>query len=348
MPEDLSGLQTLLRSGNLAYGEYGRVFESKLADYLGNSLVLTVNSYNSAISVALSIIGIGAGDQVIASPISCLASNMPIVASGAKVVWADIDPKTGTLDPESVRSKISKNTKAIIHNHHCGYVGHIDEINRIGAENSIVIIDDGIEAFGSDYGGSKLGNNGTDITIFSFQTIRLPNTVDGGAICFSNKNLYEKAKLVRDYGINRANFRDEHGEINPNCDIALTGFGATMSELNSYIGVQQMEIIDELLARQRSNGDSWVLWFQENYPGVEFLEQSENSSPNYWVFGILTSKRLELLHEIRTRGFYSSGVHLNNNCYSVFGENPSLPGVHRFKSRFLAVPSGWWFDKCEL
>ena len=93
------------------------------------------------------------------------------------------------------------------------------------------VIDDCIEAFGSEYKGHKLGNVGTDITIFSFNPVRLPNTIDGGAVVFKNKEYYNKCLLVRDAGIDRSRFRDDIGEINPKCDTKLIGHSATMGEV---------------------------------------------------------------------------------------------------------------------
>lgn len=146
-----------------------------------------------------------------------------------KVVWADVDPNTGTLLPESVKEKITAKTRLIFHNHYCGYIGYVDEINAIGKEYSIPVMDDCVEAFGSKYKGNYAGNLGTDISIFSFQTVRLPNTIDGGAIIFKDKQLYEKALLMRDFGIRRNIFRDSNGEITAGCDIYMKGYGATMS-----------------------------------------------------------------------------------------------------------------------
>ena len=90
-------------------------------------------------------LGLKYGDEVLASPMGCLVSTQPYASMGFKIKWCDIDTVTGTLDPDSVRAKITPNTKAIIHNHFCGYPGYIDEINSIGREYGIPIIDDGIE-----------------------------------------------------------------------------------------------------------------------------------------------------------------------------------------------------------
>lgn len=342
MPENLIiGINEILYSGQLGFGKYGKQFESKLQSFIGCEFILSVSSFNTAMQIVLNTLGLNYADEIIASPVSCLASNQPFAIKGLKVVWADIDPKTGTLCPEDVKSKISKNTKAIFHNHFCGYVGDVDAINSIGKEFGIPVIDDGIEAFGSEYKGKKLGNVDSDLTIFSFQTVRLPNTIDGGAIVFKDKELYEKAKLIRDYGIDRAIFRTSDGEINPECDIKLSGYAGLMSELNSYIGTKQMEDIDSLLSAQRNNAKVWIKEVMK-VEGITMLRPNSNVNPNYWVFGLLCEHKKDAINTFREKGFYATGVHINNNVYSVFNNKVNLNGVNEFMNHFVAIPSGWW------
>jgi len=345
MPDELPELNAILHSGALAYGKWGKLFEQKLGEYIGENRIATMNSYNSAMLVALAVIGVKPGDEIIASPMSCLASNQPFATQNLKVVWADIDPKTGTLCPKSVKSKITSKTKAIFHNHYCGYLGYIDEINQIGREKGIVVVDDAIEAFGSEYNGKRMGNTGTDMTVFSFQTVRLPNTLDGGAIAFNSDDLYQKAILIRDYGIVRNRFRDELGEISPNCDIAIPGYGATLSDVNSYLGVLQMQKIEELIQIQKGNALKWETILPDKINNFDFINLTPDKSPNYWVFGILASDKIELIKQFRNEGFYASGVHLPNTYYSAFGTYKSLSGVDEFYLKFLAIPCGWWLDK---
>jgi perosamine synthetase len=342
MPEELPELNKILHSGALAYGKWGRAFESKIAEFISNEKVLVVNSYNAAALVALTAMGINSGDEVIASPMSCLASNQPIVTQGAKIIWADIDPSTGTLDPNSVKSKITSKTKVIFHNHHCGYPGYINEINAMAKAHGLYVVDDAIEAFGTEYNNKKIGNLGTDITLFSFQTVRLPNAIDGGGLSFNNEELFKKALKIRDLGVDRSIFRDQTGEISKECDISLPGFGATMSEINSYIGCIQMNDIEQLLTRQSHNGRKWIEIIQDKYPEINLLRFSENVVPNYWVFGMLVPDKLKYINLFREQGFYASGVHLNNNEYSVFKNHEMLPGTQDFYNKFIALPSGWW------
>jgi perosamine synthetase len=342
MPENIGAeINEILYSGQLGYAKYGRKFENQLQDFIGCEYVLSVSSYNTAMLIVLSTLGLKEGDEVIASPVSCLASNQPFVVKQLKVVWADVNPNTGYMCPDDVKSKVTKKTKAIFHNHFCGYLGNIDEINSIGKEFGIPIIDDGIEAFGSRYKGNRIGNLGTDITVFSFQTVRLPNTIDGGAIVFKDIELYKKAFLIRDYGIDRTMFRTSNGEINPDCDIKLEGYAGLMSELNSYIGTLQMYDIENLLAIQKNNAIIWDTNLELNNSVIP-LNKIQDSLPNYWVYGTLCKNKHEAIRDFKEKGFYATGVHINNNIYSVFNNKSFLKGVNEFINHFVAIPCGWW------
>lgn len=342
MPE-LPEIHDILYSGNLAAGEYTRKFESNLKDYFGTPYVLVTNTFSSAISVAVTTIGLTFGDEVIASPMGCLVSSQPYLAAGMKVKWCDVDPQRGTLCPDALRKTITSKTKAIVHNHFCGYAGHIDEVNAIGRELGIPVIDDGIECFGTEYRGRKIGNCGTDVTVFALSAVRIPNTVDGGVIIFKNEDHYKKAIRIRDSGIDRSKFRDDLGEISPLCDISEIGYCGTMSNVNSYIGLMQMPHVDRLLAMQRENAKRWDAFLASNADITPLA--CGDMLPNYWVYGVRANNKREYIRKFRENGYYASGVHINNNIYSAFGERVELPGVTDFYSHFLALPCGWWMSK---
>lgn len=340
---DLPEMDSIIHSGALAYGNYTKQFEGKLREYFGTPYLMVTTSFHLAISVALTAMGIKHRDEVIASPMACLASTQPYLSNGCKIRWADVDPKTGTLAPASVEKQITGGTKAIIHNHFCGYPGYIDEINEIGARHCIPIIDDGIECFGTEYHGMKIGNCGTDVTIFSLTAVRFCNCIDGGIVIFKDRDLYEKSLLIRDCGIDRSIFRDEWGEISPDCDISLVGYSATMSNVNGYIGLKQMEKIPELISRHRAQAEKWrnIYDFQSTMLPI----YRENCNPNYWVYGLLTDDKIETIKSFRNMGYYASGVHIRNDIYSAFGKQDiELPGVEEFYKHFVALPCGWWME----
>lgn len=342
MPE-LPMLDEILHSGFLSYGKYAQQFEEELKQYFNTKYLIVTNTFSAAIAVASTALKIKNGDEIIVSPMACLASTQSYASSGHKIVWADVDPKRGTLDPESVEHKITSSTKAIIHNHFCGYPGYIDEIDEIGRRLGIPVIDDGIECFGSEYKGEKIGKCGGDITIFSLSAARILNTIDGGILIFKDNDLYKKSILIRDCGIERSQFRDELGEINLKCDIKETGYSATMSDVNGYIGLQQMKCVDDLIQKHRDQAEKWISYFAKSDDNIPIY--CKECNPNYWVFGILANNKSATIKSFRNIGYYASGVHIKNNIYSIFEKQNSLPGVDDFYNHFMALPSGWWMSK---
>jgi dTDP-4-amino-4,6-dideoxygalactose transaminase len=343
MPEGIEEeIAKILHSGQLTYGEYSKKFENKLRTFIGNQNLLTISG--NSVHFALKLIEIKEGDEVIASPMACLATNQPVAYCGAKMIWADIDPLTASLDPEDVKRKITPKTKAIIHYHWAGYPGYIDEINAIAKEKGIIVIEDASESFGAEYKGNRLGNTETDIVCYSFTPVRLPNAIDGGGLAFNEKALYEKACLMRDYGINRSTFRDDIGEISSACDISMPAEGCTMNNISGYIGYSQMDCVEELYIKQRENASQWHAKL-ENRSAIKFLKHRMEVNPSYWAYTILSENRDQLLKEFREEGFYASKMHLRNDYYSVFETGlEDFPGLNEFSNKQLNLPCGWWIN----
>jgi dTDP-4-amino-4,6-dideoxygalactose transaminase len=343
---DLPELDNILHSGSLAYGKYTKEFEEKLKKFFETPYLITTNSFESAISVAVTTLGLTRCDEIVLSPMACLASTQPYASTGMKIKWCDIDPTIGTLDPEYLVKTITPKTKAIVHNHFCGYPGYIDEINSIAKKYGIPVIDDGIECFGSEYKGKLIGNCGTDVTVFSLNAVRIPNTIDGGIVIFKDKTLFEKSLRIRDCGIDRSVFRDELNEINPLYDITEIGYSATMSNVNGYIGSMQMDKVNDLIYKQRRNAEI----IKQRIEDIDFVQpiKCKNAIPNYWVFGTLVEDKVEAIKYFRMKSFYASSVHINNNIYSVFDDKRTLKGTQEFQKRFVAIPSGWWLTESDI
>lgn len=349
MPNNIEKeLTNILYSGKLSYGKYSKSFERELRDFIGNQLVLAISA--NPVMFALQLLNIKEGDEVIASPMSCLMTTQPINLCGAKVKWCDIDPNTGTLEPDQVVKNITAKTKAIIHYHWAGYPGYISEINKIGKSYGIPIIEEASTALGSEYNEKKVGNTGSDIVCFSFSPIRLPNTIDGSGLSFGNKELFEKAKIFRDLGIKREFFRDDVGEISNTYDVEHVGTNATLNDLSGYIGSKQMKTLENLLEKQRVNGQAWLTKLHD-VKNVTFLCNRKEINPNFWVFSFnIKHGRDTLLKKFRNNGYYASKIHIRNDMYSVFNvsRKPELLGVKKFSKTQINIPSGWWVNTLDI
>src|SRR5262249_23243562 len=167
-PEEelLPALRDVLYSGYIGQGPQVERFEDGLRTFFGWPNVLTVNSGTSAIQLALRLAGVRGG-EVITSPVTCVATNMPILAEGAQPVWTDIDPATGNIDPEDVRRKVTWETRAIVAVHWGGQPCDLDALNEIGAKYGIPVIEDAAHALGAEWDGQRIGAATPDYSSFS-------------------------------------------------------------------------------------------------------------------------------------------------------------------------------------
>lgn len=341
-------LSPILFSGKLNVGKWGEKLEHMINEYLSTKNVCLVNNYNLAFHILFNHLKLKHGDKVALSPLACLESTMPVKSYGLEIVWVDIDPNTGTLLPESLEKILNENDiKAVLHNHFCGNPGHIDEIRKLTTLHSITLIDDGIECFGSEYKLRKIGNNTADYSIFSLSYVRIPNCLQGAAIVTNNYDDYKQIKIITDNGIDRNNFRDLNGEIKSDIDITNIGYSGVMSEVNAYLGVKSMENIHTLLNIQKINSSAWEVFIKKHLPdAITFGDDIR--TPNYWVFGVITNKKKELINYLNSVNIKTSSVHTNNNSYSVFSNKETLKNVDYFMDRFVALPCGWWVNSSDI
>lgn len=348
MPNDIEvGLSDVVKSQSLAYGYHSIDFENKVKKFIGNKNFISVSG--NSILFALQVLGIKSGDEVIMSPMSCLISSQPVALIGAKVVWCDIDPNTGTLNPDFLISLISKRTKAVIHYHWGGNPGYINEINQIAHSFGIPVIEDALESFGAEYSGKMIGNHNSDIVCFSFTPVRIPNVIDGGGLTFSSEDLYKKAIRMRDLGIDRASFRDQYGELSEDTDVSIAGNSLLLNNVSGFIGSMQMDHIELLLNQHRANAELWQALIADTSKIKPLSLTSQTSNPSYWVFTLLAENRNDLFKLFRDNGFAASKMHIRNDIYSVFGtKNLPLKGVEAFSNRQLNIPCGWWVDNSDI
>lgn len=173
-------------------------FEKDLKKYFNVKYALAQNNGTSTLHAAYFAVGVGPGDEVITPSHGWLLQAMPIIAAHGIPVFADIDPNTLTLDPDDVRRKITKRTKAIVLIHTYGHPAEMDEIMDIAREHDIPVIEDCSHAHGNEYKGRKLGTIG-DIGCFSMQHSKLLPAIEGGFLITNNEEYYERAVLLGHY-----------------------------------------------------------------------------------------------------------------------------------------------------
>ena len=345
MPKSvMEPLEKVLFSGYIGQGPKVEEFEKKLEPYFGNQNVLALNNGTAALQLALRLANVGIGDEVISTPMTCSATNEPILAMGAKIVWADIDPWTANIDPSDVAKKITKKTKAVICVHWGGYPCNLDELNAIANKHGIKLIEDACHTLGATYHDRPIGSH-SDFACFSFQAIKHINTIDGGMLVCKTKSDCKRGRLLRWYGIDR---NAKRADLRCEVDIAEYGYKFHMNDVTATIGLEQLKYLDAIIKKHRDNAKKYNKTF-ENLKSVKTLKYTNDRFGAYWLYTIRVKDRSSFMEYMKSKGVTVSQVHVRNDKYSMFKDSKSyLPGTDEFASEQVSIPVGWWLEEKDL
>jgi perosamine synthetase len=330
-------LEKILYSGYIAEGEAVWQFEDEFCRYIGNPYCLMLHSGTDALHLSYILAGIKPGDEVISTPMTAEPTNTAIAMMGAKVVWGDVDPNNGLLDPSSVRSLINEKTKAIVLVHYAGMVCDLREFEKISQEFKIPIIEDAAHALGSKFRGVKIGNC-SPYTIFSFQAIKHMTTVDGGCLALKNPEETERARKLRWFGLDKKKSRLQN-------DITEVGYKYAMNNVNATIGLVQMRGIHQLIGRYIANGKFYDETLK-GIDGIELMRYTADSESSYWLYTLKVERREEFIKAMNAADVTASPLHHRSDSHSIFkASKRDLPQMEEFYSHFVHIPCGWWVSE---
>jgi len=334
----------VLQSGYVGEGRMVERFEEALAKVLGlpshpdgEPSILAVNSCTMALTIALDCIRdywgtLGYGDEVITTPITCTATSGAIVKTGATLVWADVDPVTGCIDPDDVRRKITPKTRAIVAVDWGGRLFDYVSLRQIG----IPIIRDAAHSFLAE---PRLEGRLADYTCYSFGPIKHLTCGGYGGALSTPWNMTKRARLLRWHGLDRrssADFRCAQ-------DIVEAGYRGHMTDDQAAVGLANLERVEWIVARHREN----AFWYDralKGLPGVTLPPPDPGSS--YWLYTLLADDRDGLQARLAARGVASSQVHAINTRHTAFRRQSrgadSVPNADYFDAHQLSIPVGWW------
>ncbi len=339
-PEAEKILFDTLTSGFLAEGPNVEKFKNLLITFLGNPRVVPVNSCTTALTIAFKLAGVCPGTEVISTPLTSIAGNVPIKMLGGEVVWGDIDPETGMITAETILPLINDKTKAIYVLHKEGSPAKMDAIYDLARKFNLRVVEDAAHAFGAKRGNNKIGSVG-DLICFSFQAIKHITTGDGGALVCGDEEDFLRAKKLKWFGIDRDSRegRDVWHE-----DIREWGFKGNMNDIAAGIGLAQMKHVNWILDRFHQNGRRYDSLFR-GIPGVKTLKRDPLDFQTYWGYTLLVENRSKVVEALASAGVEAKQIHVRNDIYSMFmKERKPLPAVDWFDKRELAIPCGWWVN----
>ena len=335
----MPALEEIIYSGYVATGQAVYDFEDEFKRFIGNPNIISVHAGTDALHIAHILAGIKPGDEVISTPMTAEPTNTSIKMVGAKVVWGDVDPNNGLLDPASVRSLISEKTKAIVLVHYAGMVCDMDEFYKISAEYNIPIIEDIAHGLGSKYRGQMTGNM-SDYSIWSLQAIKHMTTVDGGFLAVKNSNQLDRARRLRWFGLSKDKTRLEN-------DITEVGYKYAMNNVNATIGHVQMKYVEGNIAKFISNGKFYDEALK-GIPGVELVTYNKNTEPSYWLYTMKVENRDDFCKKLGDAGIMASQLHHRSDTHSIFAESKrELPNMEYWDKHFVHIPCGWWVTEEE-
>ena len=337
-------LNEVLLSGYIGQGKKVEELESILCNYFNNPFCITLNSATSGLKLAYRLLNLQPGDEVLTTPLTCTATNWPILDNSLNIKWIDVDETNYNLDLNDLRRKISKNTKAICLVHWGGYPVDLNELKKIQKEakskfgNFIPIIEDCAHAMGSQFNKKMLGNHG-NICVYSFQAIKHFTTGDGGLIILPNEELYKRAKMLRWYGIDReTNSKDFRCEK----DIKEWGYKYHMNDINATIGIHNFPLSLERSKKYIENST----YYDEQLKDVEkvtILTKQKDRKSACWIHTIKVKDRDLFMQLMKEKQIMVSKVHQRNDIHSCVSKYKSLlPNLDKLSEEMICIPNGWW------
>lgn len=288
--DDIKAVEEVLKSDFLTTGPKIAEFERKFADYVGAKYAVAVSNGTAALHIACMAAGIGEGDEVITTPITFAASANCALYCGATPVFADIDPVTYNISPESVESHVTERTKAIIPVHYTGQACDMDAIHKIADKYNLIVIEDAAHAVGAEYKGKKIGSL-SDMTEFSFHPVKHITCGEGGIVTTNREDLYEKLKLFRTHGITREE-KFLHKVDGPwyyeQIDL---GYNYRITDIQAALGISQLGRIDKFLEKRKKIAAKYDEAFKD-FDGIEIPKQAEYSNSAYHLYVIKVDKSI--------------------------------------------------------
>jgi len=306
----------VLRSGYIGQGPEVAAFEEELRQWFDWPYLATVNSGTSALTLAVHMTE---AEKFYGSPLTCTASNMPILAAGRELEWSDINPDT-------LNMRVASPSVIPL------WAGNTLLDSDLGHDTII----DAAHGIGMDVG--KMFRRGARFICFSLQAIKHVTSIDGGVILFRSKADMDRAKLLRWYGIdregNRKDFRCE-------ADIEEWGFKYHMNDVCAAVGRANLKEAENIVWAHRACAE-----YYNNELECDKVTYSDDCS--YWIYSILVNDRPKFYEFMKNAGIMVSKVHERNDKHTCFAPyRKDLPGLEAVNHRVVSIPCGWWVDERE-
>jgi dTDP-4-amino-4,6-dideoxygalactose transaminase len=336
--QTIAGVVEVLRSGWLTTGPWNARFEQALSEYFGGRTVRAFNSGTVTMEIALRMMGVGAGDEVITSPLSWVATANVILTVGARPVFVDIDPATRNLDAAQVEAAVGPRTRALLPVHLAGLPCDLDRLYDIAARRGLRVLEDAAQAIGSSWRGRRVGSFG-DFASFSFHPNKNATSIEGGCLVLpadADPALAERYRLqgVRRFGLD-------------GMDVDLVGGKANLTDVAARVGWGQLQRVEAFNARRRELARAYFEGADAAGLGARGVQlpPREFRDSNWHMFQVVLpaqAPRAAVMQALKDRGIGSGAhyppIHLFS-LYRKLGFGPGdFPHAERVGAGILTLP----------
>jgi dTDP-4-amino-4,6-dideoxygalactose transaminase len=332
--EEIDGVTAALQSGWLTTGERTAQFEKDFRTYVAAPYALAVNSCTAALHLALAALGIGPGDEVITTPLTFCATVNCILHVGATPVLADIDDD-GNIDPRSIRETLTRRTRALLPVHYAGAPCDMDEIWTIAREKGLFVVEDAAHALSAQYRGFPIGSGNplrgfaSDAVAYSFYATKTLTTGEGGMLTSHSQQLIDAAKVLCLHGISKDAWNRYSNVGNWYYEVIRPGFKYNLSDVQSAIGIPQLQKQDRFREARAAQAD----FYNREFGDMEELELPRQpiDSLHAWHLYVLrlnldklTITREAFIQELHSLGIGASVHFVPIPMHPFFSEHAKL------------------------
>jgi dTDP-4-amino-4,6-dideoxygalactose transaminase len=323
-------VQSVLSSGAYVLGEWNSKFEAAFALLHQTHHAIAVHSGTDALKIMMDACGIGAGDEVITTAFTFVASVETIVQTGATPVFVDVDPRNGMMDPRQAEAAITARTKAILPIHLFGQLCEIEAIAKIAKSHKLVLLEDAAQAVESTCNGKPAGTFG-DAAGFSFYvTKNLGAAGDGGMIVTNSAEIDQACRSIRVHGMGRERYYYDH-----------LGYTGRLDEIQAAVLTIKMKKLADWTAGRVRNAEIYKEMLSD-CPGVQLPELLPGNNHTYHQYTIKAEKRDELKEFLGVQGvpsmiYYPVPIH-HHTPYKRFSPTWNLPVTEQISSEVLSLP----------
>jgi dTDP-4-amino-4,6-dideoxygalactose transaminase len=344
----IASVAEVLRSGWITSGPKVQEFEKQLSAYFGGRPVRTFNSGTCTMEIALRIAGIGAGDEVITTPISWVATANVILEVGATPVFADIDPITRNIDLDKVEAAITPRTRAIIPVYLAGRPVDMDRLYAIAARHKLRVIEDAAQAIGSTWKGKPIGSFG-DFVSFSFQANKNITTSEGGCLVLNNEEEAMLAEKFRLQGVTRSGW--------DGIEVDVLGGKYNMTDIAAAIGLGQFSKLNDITAQRRKLVKHYFATLGKDFEkqtGAQ-LPPADFENTNWHLFQVVLPEcitRPEFMEKMKAHnigiGFHYAPIHLFKLYRARGFKEGMFPVAERVGKQIVSMPMFYAMNEVDV